>query len=77
MSHPTAAPTTDVVAREIAAEQAHVDTVYAELSRASYGGVVNTMPRFTAFALFFAMANCGFPGTAGFVGEWMVILVCV
>ena len=35
MSHPTAAPTTDVVAREIAAEQAHVDTVYAELSRAS------------------------------------------
>jgi NADH-quinone oxidoreductase subunit M len=22
----------------------------------------------------FAMANCGLPGTAGFVGEWMVIL---
>ena len=41
---------------------------------ASYGGVVNTMPRFAAFALFFAMANCGLPGTAGFVGEWMVIL---
>jgi NADH-quinone oxidoreductase subunit M len=41
---------------------------------ASYGGVVNTMPNFTAFALFFAMANCGLPGTAGFVGEWMVIL---
>ena len=41
---------------------------------ASYGGVVNTMPKFTAFALFFAMANCGLPGTAGFVGEWMVIL---
>jgi NADH-quinone oxidoreductase subunit M len=40
----------------------------------SYGGVVNTMPRFTAFAVFFAMANCGLPGTAGFVGEWMVIL---
>ena len=40
----------------------------------SYGGVVNTMPRFTAFALLFAMANCGLPGTAGFVGEWMVIL---
>ncbi len=44
---------------------------------ASYGGVVNTMPRFTAFALFFAMANCGLPGTAGFVGEWMVILGAV
>jgi len=41
---------------------------------ASYGGVVNTMPKFTAFAVFFAMANCGLPGTAGFVGEWMVIL---
>ena len=40
----------------------------------SYGGVVNTMPTFTAFAVFFAMANCGLPGTGGFVGEWMVIL---
>jgi NADH-quinone oxidoreductase subunit M len=41
---------------------------------ASYGGVVNTMPKFAAFAVFFAMANCGLPGTSGFVGEWMVIL---
>jgi NADH-quinone oxidoreductase subunit M len=40
----------------------------------AYGGVVNTMPKFAAFALFFAMANCGLPATAGFVGEWMVIL---
>src|SRR5450830_956229 len=44
---------------------------------ASYGGVVNTMPVFTAFAILFAMANCGLPGTAGFVGEWMVILGAV
>jgi NADH-quinone oxidoreductase subunit M len=44
---------------------------------ASYGGVVNTMPTFAAFALLFAMANCGLPGTAGFVGEWMVILGAV
>ncbi len=44
---------------------------------AAYGGVVNTMPRFAAFALLFAMANCGLPGTAGFVGEWMVILATV
>ncbi len=43
----------------------------------SYGGVVNTMPNFTAFALLFAMANCGLPATAGFVGEWMVILGAV
>ncbi len=44
---------------------------------ASYGGVVNTMPKFAAFAMLFAMANCGLPGTAGFVGEWMVILAAV
>jgi len=43
----------------------------------SYGGVINTMPKFAAFALFFSMANCGLPGTAGFVGEWMVILAAV
>ncbi len=44
---------------------------------ASYGGVVNTMPKFASFAVLFAMANCGLPGTAGFVGEWMVILGAV
>ena len=44
---------------------------------ASYGGVANTMPTFAAFAVFFALANCGLPGTAGFVGEWMVILAAV
>lgn len=44
---------------------------------AAYGGVVNTMPKFAAFALLFTMANAGLPGTAGFVGEWMVILGAV
>jgi len=44
---------------------------------ASYGGVANTMPKFAAFAVLFAMANAGLPGTAGFVGEWMVILAAV
>ncbi len=39
-----------------------------------YGGVVNTMPWFGAFFVFFAMANSGLPGTSGFVGEFMVIL---
>jgi len=43
----------------------------------AYGGVVNTMPKFAALAVLFAMANCGLPGTAGFVGEWMVILGAV
>lgn len=40
----------------------------------AYGGVVNTMPVFAVFALLFAMANAGLPGTSGFVGEFMVIL---
>ena len=39
-----------------------------------YGGVINTMPAFATFAVFFAMANAGLPGTSGFVGEFMVIL---
>ena len=39
-----------------------------------YGGVVNTMPKFAAFAMLFAMANCGLPGTSGFVGEFLVIM---
>jgi len=41
---------------------------------ADYGGVVNTMPVFAAFAVFFAMSNAGLPGTSGFVGEFMIIL---
>src|SRR6185295_3735510 len=40
----------------------------------AYGGVVNTMPKFATLAILFAMANCGLPGTSGFVGEWMVII---
>ncbi|MHA6913841.1 NADH-quinone oxidoreductase subunit M [Ralstonia pseudosolanacearum] len=42
-----------------------------------YGGVVNTMPKFAALSVFFAMANCGLPATSGFVGEFMVILGAV
>jgi NADH-quinone oxidoreductase subunit M len=44
---------------------------------ADYGGVVNTMPKFAAFMMLFAMANAGLPGTSGFVGEFMVILAAV
>ena len=40
----------------------------------AYGGVVNTMPMFAAFMMLFALANCGVPGTSGFVGEFLVIL---
>jgi NADH-quinone oxidoreductase subunit M len=39
-----------------------------------YGGVVNTMPWFATFMVFFAMSNAGLPGTSGFVGEFMVVL---
>jgi NADH-quinone oxidoreductase subunit M len=39
-----------------------------------YGGVANTMPKFAAFMMLFAMANAGLPGTSGFVGEFLVIL---
>jgi len=44
---------------------------------ADYGGVVNTMPVFAALFMLFAMANCGLPGTSGFVGEFMVIVGAV
>jgi NADH-quinone oxidoreductase subunit M len=44
---------------------------------ADYGGVVNTMPKFAAFMMLFAMANAGLPGTSGFVGEFLVILGAV
>jgi NADH-quinone oxidoreductase subunit M len=40
----------------------------------AYGGVINTMPVFGAFAVLFAMANSGLPGTSGFVGEFLVII---
>jgi|KBSMisStaDraftv2_1062788.scaffolds.fasta_scaffold52882_2 NADH-quinone oxidoreductase subunit M len=41
---------------------------------ADYGGVVNTMPKFAALMVLFALANAGLPGTSGFVGEFFVII---
>ncbi|OGT88712.1 MAG: NADH-quinone oxidoreductase subunit M [Gammaproteobacteria bacterium RIFOXYA12_FULL_61_12] len=49
------------------------DRVHSRMIK-DYGGVVNTMPWFAAFMVFFAMSNAGLPGTSGFVGEFMVIL---
>ncbi len=49
------------------------DRVHSRMIK-DYGGVVNTMPWFGAFFVFFAMANAGLPGTSGFVGEFMVVL---
>ena len=42
-----------------------------------YGGVVNTMPKFAAFFMLFAMANAALPATSGFVGEFMIIMAAV
>ncbi len=39
-----------------------------------YQGVVNSMPKFAALMVLFALANSGLPGTSGFVGEFMVII---
>ena len=39
-----------------------------------YQGVVNSMPKFATFMVFFALANAAIPGTSGFVGEFTVIL---
>jgi NADH-quinone oxidoreductase subunit M len=39
-----------------------------------YGGIATRMPVFAAFFMLFAMSNVGLPGTAGFVGEFMVIM---
>ncbi len=49
------------------------DRMHTRMIR-DYGGVINTMPWFAAFFVFFAMSNAGLPGTSGFVGEFMVIL---
>lgn len=34
-----------------------------------FGGIVQLMPVFTSFFIFFTMANIGFPGTSNFLGE--------
>ncbi|MCW5589562.1 MAG: NADH-quinone oxidoreductase subunit M [Legionellales bacterium] len=39
-----------------------------------YGGVALKMPVFAALYMVFVMSNVGLPGTAGFVGEFMVII---
>jgi NADH-quinone oxidoreductase subunit M len=39
-----------------------------------YGGLVQVMPLFTIFFLFFSFCNIGFPGTSSFIGELLVLL---
>ena len=40
----------------------------------SYGGLVNTMPRYAFVFMIFALAALGLPGTSGFVGEFLVLV---
>jgi NADH-quinone oxidoreductase subunit M len=49
------------------------DRLHTRMIR-DYGGLANVMPWFATFFVLFSMANCGLPGTSGFVGEFMVIL---
>ena len=39
-----------------------------------YGGIASIYPYFSTLIVLFALANCGLPGTSGFVGEFFIIL---
>lgn len=39
-----------------------------------YGGLADRMPKYALVFMLFSMASVGLPGTAGFVGEFLVIL---
>jgi len=51
-----------------------VGVMYDRVHSREISGVVNTMPKFAAFMVLFALANAGLPGTSGFVGEFLVII---
>ena len=40
----------------------------------SYGGLVNTMPKYSLVFIIFVLAALGLPGTSGFVGEFLVLV---
>ncbi|MFW0776611.1 MAG: NADH-quinone oxidoreductase subunit M [Rickettsiales bacterium] len=40
----------------------------------SYGGVVNVMPKYAKYFMFFTMASVGLPATSGFVGEFLILM---
>jgi NADH-quinone oxidoreductase subunit M len=41
---------------------------------ARYGGLADRMPAYALVFMLFMLASCGLPGTAGFVGEFLVII---
>ena len=40
----------------------------------SYGGLVNVMPRYSFLFMIFTLGALGLPGTAGFVGEFLILV---
>jgi NADH-quinone oxidoreductase subunit M len=40
----------------------------------SYGGLVNTMPKYAFVLMIFTLGALGLPGTSGFVGEFLVLV---
>jgi NADH-quinone oxidoreductase subunit M len=40
----------------------------------SFQGIAAVMPIFSTFFMLFALSNIGFPGTSGFVGEFLIII---
>ncbi len=49
------------------------DQMHTRLMK-DFSGIAKTMPLFAALYLLFCLSNLGLPGTAGFVGEFMIIL---
>ena len=41
---------------------------------AAFGGLVNRMPTYALIFMFFTMANVGLPGTANFIGEFLILV---
>jgi proton-translocating NADH-quinone oxidoreductase chain M len=39
-----------------------------------FGGLVNFMPLFSILFLIFTLSNMGFPGTSGFIGEFLILI---
>lgn len=39
-----------------------------------YGGLIQLMPNFSIYFFLFSLANIGFPGTSGFIGEFLIML---
>ena len=39
-----------------------------------FGGLGNRMPKFSVFFLIFSLGAIGFPGTSGFIGEYLTLM---